>query len=245
MIYILFFLILIFVYFLHRIRRKKLREYRSAILGHIEIWEKYNGEKVLTINKYPHGISIEDKSITKSYWHFISKRTLEHIESKKRPRVLFFGLGANTSSRIIQQKNSHVSQTIIEIDKYIIQACRDFFHLNEMKKLTVIHGDAYRLVKTLHRFRNIFDVIVVDIFTGIPPYVSTKTNQPPFILSAFKWLKKDGRMIFNRPANIASDREDTKKLLVYLHDYFKKVDSTYIHDPRSYENDVIVATELK
>lgn len=241
LIFILFLLLLLY----WRIRRKRLKAYISDILGLIEVWEKYNGEKVLTINKYTHGISIEDTSIVKSYWYSIAQEALHHVGNKKNPEVLFLGLGANASSRIIYKENPRVHQTIIEIDNFIIQACREYFHLDEMKNMTLIRGDAYRLVDTRHDFKNTFDVIVVDIFTGIPPYVSTKTNQPPFIQKMLQWSKKNGRIIFNRPANIKKDRADTKKLFAYLKTLFQDVKKVYIQDPRGYQNDILTATMMK
>ncbi len=225
-----------------RLRVKKLKEYHSDILGLIEIWKKYNGEKLLTINKYHHGISTDDKSITRSYWYFIAQQVLNHIKDKKQSEVLFFGLGANTSSRIINDQNPQAHQTIIEIDQSIIEACREFFHLDEMKNVTIIKDDAYKLIDQKPDFKHKFDVIIVDIFTGIPPYVSTKTNQPPFIEKLLKWSKIDGRVIFNRPANIQKDRKDTKKLSKYLKLKFKEVKIVYIKDRRGYQNDIITAS---
>src|SRR3989344_5497889 len=113
-------IVLIFLYW--RIRWKRLKSYPSPILGLIEIWEKYNGEKVLTINKYSHGISIDDKTITKSYWSFIAEEVIRHIRGKRNVQVLFLGLGANASSGIINRNNPQVKQTIIEIDENIIRA---------------------------------------------------------------------------------------------------------------------------
>jgi spermidine synthase len=227
------------------IRRKKLKEYHSDKLGLIEVWQKYNGEKILTINKYPHGISIDRKSISKSYWYFIAKEALHFIHNKRKPEILFFGLGANTSSQIINNDNPTIGQTIIEFDKNIIQACRDYFHLDEMKHTQIILGDAYKLIDKRPDFNKKFDVVVVDIFTGIPPFVSTTTNKPSFVQKVVKWIKKDGMIIFNRPANIAGDREDTKKLVAYLKTLFRFVNSTYIKDPRRYKNDVVTAAKIR
>lgn len=238
---ILFILLVIF----WRIRRKLLRVYQSDTLGLIEVWEKYNHELVLTINKYSHGISTHDKSIVCSYWYVIAQEALGHVYKRKDAEVLILGLGANTSSRIIDQQNPKVHQTIIEIDRYIIQACRDFFHLNEMRNATVVRGDAYKLIDVVPNFKNKFDVIVVDIFTGIPPYVSTKTNQSLFIQKLLKWLKHDGMLIFNRPANIKTDRVTTDKLFTHLTTLFQEVRWSYIDDPRGYQNDILTVTKIR
>lgn len=227
-----------------RLHVKKLKSYDSPIIGLIEVWQKYNGEKILTINKYHHGISTDDPSIKTSYWYYIASQALSAMRDIKKPEILFFGLGANASSRIIDHKNPHAHQTIVEIDPYIIEACKEFFHLLEMKNMTVIEADAYKLIDQRPDFKAKFDVMVVDIFTGIPPYVSTKTNQPPFIEKMVKWLKPGGTIIFNRPANIKTDREDTKKLEEYLRTKFKNVKNEYIKDQRGYENDIITVSSI-
>src|SRR5581483_9696753 len=128
-----------------RLRIKKLKIYDSPISGPIEIWQKYNDELVMVNKNCHHGISIEDKSIAKSYWYKVADQVLNHIKSKKSAEVLFLGLGANTSSRIVNQKSPRTKLTIVEFDPVIIQACRDYFHLNEMKNLQLIEADAYKL----------------------------------------------------------------------------------------------------
>ena len=50
---------LLWTYF--RLRLKKLAQYKSEKLGNITVIEKYNKERVLTINYYAQGISIEKK----------------------------------------------------------------------------------------------------------------------------------------------------------------------------------------
>src|SRR5579885_3468276 len=82
-----------------RLRIKKLKIYDSPISGPIEIWQKYNGELVMVNKNCHHGISINDKSISKSYWYKVAEEVLNKIQQKKAAQVLILGLGANTSSR--------------------------------------------------------------------------------------------------------------------------------------------------
>lgn len=223
-----------------RLRVKKLRIYQSKISGPIEIWQKYNGELVMVNKNCHHGLSIDDKSITKSYWFKVADQVLKQVRGKKSAEVLILGLGANTSSRIINQKSPQTKLTIVEFDPAIIQACRDYFHLNEMENLQLIEADAYKLINKRPDFKKKFDVIVVDIFIGDPPYISTKTNQPSYIEKLVGWLKKDGRMIFNRPIQADQDNE-TEQLIKFLKTEFKTVRSEKIADPRGYKNVVITA----
>lgn len=237
-------ILIVLVYIAWKIRMKKLWYKKSKKLGLVEVFQRSNGEKVLTINKYPHGISTEKANINKSYWFFISESIYEHLKNTKKSHVLFLGLGANTSSYLVSQK-MNVKQTIVEFDKIIIEACRIFFNLDKTKIDTLLYENAYTFVnKPNKKYINYFNAIVVDIFTGIPPFVSTKTNKPNFIENLIPLCKKNCIVIFNRPANIKSDREDTKKLIIYLKTQFEIVECTYIHDPRGYKNEIITAKIL-
>lgn len=217
----------------------RLKKYTSPLLGSVEVWQKFSGEKSLTINKYTHGISIYKKSISKSYWYHIAKITLDHCRSKKQPKVLFLGLGANTSSLLVARKNPATHQTIIEIDDSIIKACETYFELKTMPNYTLIKGDAYKLIDTRKDFIHTFDVIVIDIFTGNPPYVSTRSDKPTFIQKLLTWSKPGGLLVFNRPANTKQALLDSEALTAYLRTILKNVTTTCIKDPRLFQNNIV------
>ena len=223
-----------------RIRLRLVRRYRSPLLGRVDVYQKYNGEKVLMINDYAQGVSTEQPSIKQSYWYSIAKQVVAHCKKKKHPQVLFLGLGANTSSSLVNVLAPQISQTLIEIDEYIIRACRDYFGLETMKNTEVVHEDAYQAITTSREWQGKFDVIVIDIFTGKPPFLSSDTNKPPFIQKLLVWLKADGMFLFNRPVNVKG--VDTEELLVYLQTLFTTVTLAEIRDPRGYRNHVISAT---
>lgn len=225
---------------LWRIGLRNLKTYHSKISGKIEIFQKYNGEKVLTINSYPQGISTEKSSIIKSYWHKIAQLTVDFCHLDKNPQVLMLGLGANTIPNLIAQLNPKIKQTLIEIDPLIIAACQEFFNLNNLPNYQLIQTDAYNLAEDKNAFGEKFNVIIVDIFTGKPPFVSLKSNQPPFIEQILPWLKNDGIMIFNRPGHNATSVSDSKKLETYLSTLFKNTEFYTIKDPRGFKNNIIV-----
>lgn len=222
-----------------RLRIKRLKKYFSKNLGNIYVDQKYNGEKMLSINVYPQGVSTEDDSIKKSYWFCIAKQAVKFCNGRKNPQVLMLGLGANTISDLIGRMNPNIHQTIVEFDDAIIQACKDFFNLEKLPNHTLIKTDAYKLIDHPESFKKRFDVIIVDIFTGNPPFISLKSNRPNFIRQTIKYLKKDGMIIFNRPAHIPEARNDSQKLKQYLSTIFKNTKLFYIKDPRGYQNNVI------
>lgn len=223
----------------------RLKKYQSPLLGSVEVWWRLNGEKSLTINNYTHGISTNVSSITKNYWYTIAEKAVQHCQDKKSPQVLFFGLGANTSSRIIAQKNPQIHQTIIEIDSYIIEACEQFFDLKSLPRYTLIHGDAYDLIDKRKDFTKKFDVVVIDIFTGNPPYVSTRSDKPHFIQKVIDWTKPDGLLIFNRPADNQRAVRDGKILIRNLRSVLDNVQVTLVQAPRGLKNNIITGMPLK
>lgn len=225
---------------LWRIGIRTLKKYRSTLSGKIEVMQKYNGEMVLATNSYPQGVSIEKASIKQSYWYTIAKLAADHCLEKTRPKVLMFGLGANTISRLIARENRQIKQTVIEYDPIIIQVCRDYFRLDQTPNLKVIQADAYKIVGNKKAFSEPFDAIIIDIFTCQPPYLSHPSNQPPFIKKLLPLLRTDGMILFNRPAHNNAVRKEGAALEKYLKTLFKDTKIILIKDPRGFKNDVIV-----
>lgn len=227
-----------------RLNLKRLKIYHSPLLGKIEIFKKYNGEKVLTINSYIQGVSTEKDSIKKSYEYCIATHTTSFCKSRKNAEVLMLGLGANTIPNLVAKIDPQIRQTIIEIDKYIIDACRKYFNLDQLPNYRLIKADVYKLAIKKKFFNYKFDVIVVDIFTGNPPYVSLQSNQPSFIKKLLPWLKRDGMIVFNRPGHTEKTRSDSRELQQYLNTLFKTIQLFDIKDPRGYRNNVITGDRL-
>ncbi len=226
---------------LWRIRLKRLKIYHSPILGKIEVFEKYNKEKMVTINSYPQGVSTEQKSIKESYWYKVADEVAKSCKGKKDPRVLMLGLGANTIPNLIADKNPNIRLTIIEIDKFMIRVCREFFGLDQLPNYQLLRADAFNFFDNPKGLNTKFDAIIVDIFTGRPPYVSIKSNQPNFIEKLFPYLKKDGIILFNRPAHNKQTKADGEALKEYLAKFFKETQLIFIKDPRRFSNHVITA----
>ncbi|MCL4366801.1 methyltransferase [Patescibacteria group bacterium] len=228
-----------------RLRLKRLAKYQSSLLGRVEVWEKYNHEKMLTINNYVQGVSIQNKSIIQSYWYKIAQLALDHCQDINKKQILMLGLGANTISALIAQKNSSLQQTVVEFDPTIIRACQQFFNLQQTPNLAVVPADVYKIAKDKHYFSHKFAVIIVDVFTGKPPYVSLQSNQPNFIEQVCAWLRDDGMIIFNRPAHLESVRQDGYQLEKSLKILFKKTAVVDIIDPRGFRNFVITAQQKR
>lgn len=232
----------LFVYW--RISWWRQARFKSRISGLVEIFRKYNGEKILTINRYPQGISINHPSIKRSYWYKAALLTNRWTVNKNHPQVLILGLGANTISGLIYQLSPQIHQTIVEIDQIIIQVCRQFFRLDQLSNYNLVKADVYKLLNKPHPFPHLFDVIIVDLFTGPPPYAAIKSNQPVFIAKLPPQLKSSGLIIFNHPAHTKEAQVAGKNLREYLTTLFRKVQVHFIQDPRGYRN-YLIAAHLK
>ncbi|MFH0937656.1 MAG: methyltransferase domain-containing protein [Candidatus Daviesbacteria bacterium] len=222
-----------------RLRLKRLKSYPSSF-GKIEVFKKYNGEKLLAINTYPQGVSIEQESIKKSYWFAIAQQIVKFCKGKKEPQVLMLGLGANTIPNLIAQQNPKIYQTLVEINYSIIQACQNFFNLNNLPNYQLIQADAFELVKQRGAFKNKFDVIIVDIYIGKPPFVDLKSLEPSFIENLLPHLKPEGMIIFNKPGHTKEARSDSQILKKYLTTLFSKTQLFDINDPRGYKNNLVL-----
>lgn len=169
---VLLIICIVLIILIWRLRLKRLKTYYSPLLGRIEIFEKYNKEKALTINNYVQGISIEYPSVEKSYWGYVSNFVVNFCKNKKSPEILMLGLGANSISALIAKKNPRIQQTVVEIDSEIIRACRDFFNLDKTSNLNLIHEDVYK------------------IFPLLPPYKRSLKGNFQAELSRFPYWKK-------------------------------------------------------
>lgn len=227
---------------LWRIGLRRLKTYHSPLLGKIEVWQKYNGEKLLTINNYAQGISAEKESIKQSYFYRIAKEVAAAGKNCRTPQVLMFGLGAATVPTILSRLNSNFEQTVVEIDPQIIAACRDFFNLEQIPNLRVIQADAFKIVRKARPFPEKFDAIVVDIFTGKPPYLVPGSSQYEFWRQLPRFLKPGGVIIFNRPATIRGDQTTSIELQQALSRLFKKTSLLTIRDPRGYKNHLLIVS---
>ena len=232
-------LVAFLLFVLSKLYIRRLKKYYSPISGLVEVWQRPDGEKYLTINGAVQGISIDQPSIKASYWYFIAEKVLKHCKTKHQPHVLFLGLGANTSSLLISRQNTKIQQTIIEIDQLIIDACHHFFQLDKLKNYLLIHGNVHELINKRGDFNGKFDTIVVDVFSGEPPFVSLETNKSKFIKKLREWGKKDALLIFNRHADTPEAKKIGQDLYNYLNKNFSKPKLMYIKDPRGYRNYVI------
>jgi len=238
-----FILGLLVLYF--RLRVKRLKTYHSPLTGTIIVWEKYNKERLLTTNGFSQGVTIGDRSISKSYWYFQAEQIVKHCKNKKAPTILWLGLGAGTGPRLVAKESPNIMQLAIEFDPMIVKAASEYFSLNSISNLTVIQNDAYKEIGNLTKQKKTFDAIVVDIYTDDDPGNGKRSSGNDFLGNVSKLLKSDGILIFNRLAHKVEEKERTRQIIKHLEVSFKTVNSSFIKDSRGYQNEVIIASGKK
>lgn len=236
---VILFILIFCLFILRRINVKKIKTYNSPLLGKIEVWQKYNGERLLTINGFSQGITIKDSSIKKSYWYKIAQQVILFCKKFKKPNILILGLGGNTTPFLIQKGIPDAYFTIVEIDDYIIKACKEWFSLDSLKKLNLINADAYKIIYYPRKINTPFDAIVIDIFNGKSGVIHT--TEEKIIGQLKKLLKTHGILVFNWPANTEKTKKEAEQLVNYCKANNLKVAKDYIVDPRGYKNFVITA----
>jgi spermidine synthase len=222
---------------LKRLQVRKIKLFETPILEKVEILEKYNKERILLIKGVHQGISTNDKSIKKSYWYEMAKQAASYCQEKKNCQILMLGLGANTTTNLIAKLNPKIHQTIVEIDPKVIEAAKEYFSLNELPSYKLINENVYSLKK--NQFKNMFNVILVDIFTDVESFVNSKSQSKEFVDVLKNWLKNDGVIIFNHQSNTSQTLDDIKRFKKRLTKDFKKVAAVDINDPRGYRNQII------
>ena len=154
------------------------------------------------------------------------------ISLNKDARVLFLGLGAGTTAKLLLKKFNWITVDGVEIDPLIAWLGKKFFALNE-PNLNVIVGDAAKYVKEA-RYK--YDFICVDTFKGkeIPKEIETRQ----FFQSVKNLLKKDGWVSINK---IFSGEKQQKEFEDLVASVFSNVDTVFLRSATHLDNMIIYA----
>ncbi len=224
--------------------RKILVCYQSKISGKITVYKNSSGEVFLALNGFVQSVDPRLSKAKNTYWEFISQKVLNLALNKNSFNVLILGLGGNTIPAILSS-NPRIRQTIVEIDKYIIKAARNFFDLDKLPNYQLIQADVYKLMDDKYQYnplnKKTFDVVIVDLFIGTIDNVSPQSSDTNFINQIITYLKPSGTIIFNRP-NVNCDMHDVNlKIMEQLKILFQITEIVYIEDSNRYKNSVILA----
>lgn len=117
-------------------------------------------------------------------------------------RVLMLGGGGYSFPKYALRHYPNVHMDVVEIDPQVTMLARKFFHLQDDRRLSIIHQDARTF---LNRTDRIYDVIMGDTFNSdyaVPFHVSTLET----VMKMYDRLPDDGVVVVNILASIEGDK---------------------------------------
>lgn len=107
--------------------------------------------------------------------------------------ILVLGVaGGSVIKTLIEEIRFNGNITGVELDEKVIQLAQEYFHLNAIKNLTLLHEDAFEFVL---RTKDQYDLIIVDVFQD--------TLMPSFLFETYfqdrlySILNSNGYLLFN------------------------------------------------
>jgi CelD/BcsL family acetyltransferase involved in cellulose biosynthesis/2-polyprenyl-3-methyl-5-hydroxy-6-metoxy-1,4-benzoquinol methylase len=97
----------------------------------------------------------------REYWGVMTRSP---YELPKNPRLLLIGLGGGTILHLLDQDFTPASTTVIELDPAVISCAKEHFGIGELKNVSIIEGNALKVIEKLHRDGERFDYILDDVF---------------------------------------------------------------------------------
>jgi len=165
-----------------------------------------NGEMVLDSKNtnYSYG------SLQRILRHGLKKIGFSKIEPMQN--ILVLGVaGGSVIKTLVDEIKCKGQITGIELDEKVIQLANEYFHLNKIKNLKILQGDAFEFVL---RTKKQYDLIIVDIFQD--------TLMPTFLFETYfqdrlyTLLNNQGYLLFNTMILNQGDDLRNKKYIKYF-----------------------------
>lgn len=165
-----------------------------------EVHSKYNGHLVVK-KDLAWGTYIQADGLTQSggVVGSIWKKPINKIQDSgfRIHDCLILGLGGGTIAKLIRKNWPSANITGVEIDPEMIRLGEKYLGLKELN-VEVIIGDVFKLLNHKSKILNqtSHDVIFVDLYCG--DKFPKKFEEEKFLKNIKKFLKKDGKAVFNR-----------------------------------------------
>lgn len=174
-----------------------------------------NGELVLDSKNtnYSYG------SLQRILRHGLKKIGFSQIEPMQN--ILVLGVaGGSVIKTLVDEIKCKGQITGIELDEKVIQLANEYFQLNTIKNLKILHGDAFEFVL---RTKKKYDLIIVDIFQD--------TSMPTFLFESYfqdrllTLLNTNGFILFN---TMILKPEDNLRNQTYIQYYNSKKTNSFV-----------------
>ena len=180
----------------------------------------YDEKKIVGLRTGPTGIQsgrYTDGNPDLVFWYTqqISEVIDQQINTTEANKILILGGGAFTLPEFLAKKYPHSQIEVVEIDPALITIAQKYFYFDPPSNLKIISADARAFVNQEARAGDLYDFIVVDIYSDsfIPWQFITKE----FGDNLARLLKTNGTVIVNVIASIEGACTDL----------FQAINSTY------------------
>lgn len=189
-----------------------LAEAESPINGKIQVIKTFEGIRIVA-----GGIS-QSGWLVEKVW----KAALKRIK-KERPNVsnvCVLGLGGGSALKLINKYWPGAKITGVDIDPVMIDLGKKFLDLDKVSNLEIINSDAGRWVGDKVKAKRSFDLILIDLYTGVR--IPEQFKEADFLEKIKKILSEGGVVAFNHLYS-PQEREDAHKLHGRLRQVFSAV----------------------
>lgn len=189
-----------------------LAEAESPINGKIQVIKTFEGVRIVA-----GGIS-QSGWLVEKVW----KAALKRIK-KERPNVdnvCVLGLGGGSALKLINKYWPEAKITGVDIDPVMIDFGKKFLSLEKISNLEIVNNDAERWVTEGVKEKKIFDLILIDLYTGVR--IPEQFKEIRFLEKIKKLLLEGGVVAFNHLYS-PQEREDAHKLHGRLRQVFSAI----------------------
>ncbi|OGG31513.1 hypothetical protein A3A63_04240 [Candidatus Gottesmanbacteria bacterium RIFCSPLOWO2_01_FULL_46_9] len=194
----------------------------------IELHTPYN--RNIKVIKNHNNISLQVNGVEQSgvYVNTLFRRAFERLAvSSPKPvrRILVMGVGGGMALRQLRAIFPQAHITGVDIDPVIIAVAKEYFGLDYLGNSSFIVSDARKYAEKRLARRNLFDLVIVDIFIGndVPEFVTEKR----FLQSVNNLLRPGGQLMMNY-FRYSKQPEKTKIHTRTLSKIFQSVESENI-----------------
>lgn len=160
----------------------------DGLIGQITVLKDFTSRtKTLLVNN-----TVQSTTDFYNFGNYVHVKDISNFirQTQKKGRILIAGLGAGNLVHELSKDNQYID--VLEIDRRMLEVCRDHFYLPQGKNINYFIDDARHFINTKQKT---YDIIILDLSIGesIPSNVYTKEA----FAKLHHMLNKDGMLFLN------------------------------------------------
>lgn len=154
-----------------------------------------------------------------NYIEGLWKKALRQIKGNI-DNCLVMGLGGGSVVRVINKLFPNCHITGIEIDNLVVELGKKYLDLGKAENLVIFIQDAVKWVQSLGEKDNLFDLIIVDLYSG---YQVVKQTEDPSFINRLKRIGSGRKLVVFNRFYFGRYKKETNDFLVLLNRSFEKI----------------------